>query len=242
MINLHRFANPTWFVRASSAVLPWVAGLTAIVMAYGFWQALFVSPPDYQMGEAVRIMYVHVPAAYMAMMVYGVMAVASAVALIWKHPVADVAAKASAPIGTGFTVLALATGMLWGQPMWGTFWVWDARLTSVLILFFVYLGYIGLWAAIEDPNRASRAAAILALVGSVNLPIIHFSVDWWNTLHQSASLLTASGPTVDAAMLPALLSLIFGYTTFYVMVLIWCMQRELVARKIRALQLLQAQG
>lgn len=241
MVNLHRFANPTWFVKITTAILPWVVGITALLMGYGFWQALFVSPPDYQMGEAVRIMYVHVPAAYMAMLVYGAMAVASAVALIWRHPVADVAAKASAPIGAGFTLLALVTGMLWGQPMWGAFWVWDARLTSVLILFFIYLAYIGIWTAIDDPLRAGRAAAILALVGSVNLPIIHYSVDWWNTLHQPASLLRAGGPSVDAGMLPALLSLIFGYTTFYVMVLIWRMHRELVVRRIRALQLLQAQ-
>ncbi|MDA1132757.1 MAG: heme ABC transporter permease [Proteobacteria bacterium] len=238
---MHRFANPTWFVKITTAILPWVVGITALLMGYGFWQALFVSPPDYQMGEAVRIMYVHVPAAYMAMMVYGAMAVASAVALIWRHPVADVAAKASAPIGAGFTLLALVTGMLWGQPMWGAFWVWDARLTSVLILFFIYLAYIGIWTSIDDPLRAGRAAAILALVGSVNLPIIHYSVDWWNTLHQPASLLRAGGPSVDAGMLPALLSLVFGYTTFYVMVLIWRMHRELVVRRIRALQLLHAQ-
>ena len=242
MVNLHRFANPTWFVKFTSAILPWVAALTAILMGYGFWQALFVSPPDYQMGEAVRIMYVHVPAAYMAMMVYGAMAIASATSLIWRHPLADVAAKASAPIGVGFTGLALVTGMLWGQPMWGTFWVWDARLTSVLILFFIYLGYIGLWAVVEDPNRASRAAAILALVGSVNLPIIHYSVNWWNTLHQPASLLRSDGPSIDPGMLPPLLSMILGYTTFYVTVLIWRMHRELIARKIYALQLLQAQG
>jgi heme exporter protein C len=242
MAGLHRFANPTRFLRISSAVLPWVGGLTAIVFAYGFWQALIVSPADYQMGEAVRIMYVHVPASYMAMMVYGAMALASAAALIWRHPVADVAAKASAPIGLVFTALALLTGMLWGQPMWGTFWVWDARLTSVLILFFVYLGYIGLRAAIDDPDRASRAAAILALVGSVNLPIIHYSVEWWNTLHQPASLIRGDGPTIDPAMLPALLSLILGYTTFYVTVLIWRMHGELLARKVRSQRLLQAQG
>ena len=241
MAGLHRFANPTRFVRITSAVAPWVAGLTVLAMAYGVWQALFVSPPDYQMGEAVRIMYVHVPAAYMSMLVYGVMAVASAAALIWKHPVADIAAQASAPIGAVFTGLALLTGMLWGQPMWGTFWVWDARLTSVLILFFVYLGYIGLRASIDDPDRASRAAAILALVGSVNLPIIHYSVEWWNTLHQSASLLRGDGPSIDAAMLPALLSLIVGYTTFYATVLIWRMHRELLARKVLSLQRLQTQ-
>ena len=242
MPGIHTLANPTRFLQITSAVLPWLAGVTVLLMAYGFWQALFVSPPDYQMGEAVRIMYVHVPSAYMAMVVYGVMAVASAATLIWRHPVADVAAQVSAPIGAVFTAMALGTGMLWGKPMWGTFWVWDARLTSVLILFFVYLGYIGLRAAIDDPGRASKAAAILALVGSVNLPVIHFSVEWWNTLHQPASLLRAGGPTVDSAMLPALLSLIFGYTTFYMTVLIWRMHRELLARRIRSMRQLQAQS
>jgi len=224
----------------SSTLLPWVGALTGFLLVYGFWQALFVSPPDYQMGEAVRIMYVHVPSAYMGMLVYGSMAFASAIALIWKHPLADIAAKCSAPIGVAFTGLALATGMLWGQPMWGTFWVWDARLTSVLLLFFIYLGYIGLWLTIEDTSRASRAAAILALVGSVNLPIIHYSVEWWNTLHQPASLLRLDGPTIDPGMLPALLSLIVGYTTFYITILLWRMQKELIVRKIRALQILRS--
>ncbi len=239
MINLHKFANPTRFFQLTSVLLPWIGLTTLILLSYGFWQALFVSPPDYQMGEAVRIMYVHVPAAYMGMMVYGIMAVASAIALIWKHPIADIAAKSSAPIGAGFTFLALVTGMLWGQPMWGTFWVWDARLTSVLILFFIYLGYIGLWVSIEDPSRASKAAAILALVGSVNLPIIHYSVDWWNTLHQPASLLRADGPTIDPGMLPPLISLIIGYTTFYITVLFLRMDKEFISRKIYSLQILR---
>ena len=242
MAHLHRFANPTRFVKFSAAIVPWLALTTLVLMAYGIWQALFISPPDYQMGDAVRIMYVHVPAAYMSMVVYGAMALASAVYLIWRHPLADIAAKVSAPVGAGFTFLALVTGMLWGQPMWGTFWVWDARLTSVLILFFIYIAYIGIWEAIDDPARAARAAAILALVGSVNLPIIHYSVDWWNTLHQPASILRADGPAIDDRMLPALLSLIFAYTTLYVTVLIWRMHREIIARKIRALQLLQAQN
>lgn len=239
MINLHKFANPTRFFQLTSVLLPWIGLTTLILLSYGFWQALFVSPADYQMGEAVRIMYVHVPAAYMGMTVYGIMAVASAIALIWKHPIADIAAKSSAPIGAGFTFLALVTGMLWGQPMWGTFWVWDARLTSVLILFFIYLGYIGLWVSIEDPSRASKAAAILALVGSVNLPIIHYSVDWWNTLHQPASLLRADGPTIDPGMLPPLISLIIGYTTFYITVLFLRMDKEFISRKIYSLQILR---
>ena len=242
MINLHRFANPGRFLRISRAVLPWIGGLTAVLLAAGFYQALFVAPPDYQMGEAVRIMFVHVPSAYMAMFVYGTMAAASAVALIWKHPLADMVAKASAPIGAGFTVVALGTGMLWGQPMWGTFWVWDARLTSVLILLFVYLGYMALWAAIDDPARAARAAAILALAGSVNLPVIHYSVEWWNTLHQPASLLRADGPAIDPTMLTALFLLLGGFTAYYFTVLLWRVHREILSRRVRALRILQAQG
>jgi heme exporter protein C len=187
-------------------------------------------------------MYVHVPSAYMAMFIFGTMAVASLVALIWRHPVADIAAKASAPIGLGMTGVALATGMLWGQPMWGTFWVWDARLTSVLILFFVYIGYTALWSAIEDPERAGKAAAILALVGSVNLPIIHFSVEWWNTLHQGPSILVTGGATIDGPFLRPMFIMLVGFTTFYFTVLIWRMHREILARRIRSLRLLQAQG
>lgn len=242
MINLHKFANPGRFLRISRAVLPWIGGLTAVLLGAGFYQALFVAPPDYQMGEAVRIMFVHVPSAYMAMFVYGTMAVASAVALIWKHPLADMVAKASAPIGAGFTVVALGTGMLWGQPMWGTFWVWDARLTSVLILLFVYLGYMALWAAIDDPARAARAAAILALAGSVNLPVIHYSVEWWNTLHQPASLLRADGPAIDSTMLTALFLLLGGFTAYYFTVLLWRVHREILSRRVRSLRILQAQG
>jgi heme exporter protein C len=239
---LHKFANPARFGRIIQAVLPWSAGLTVVLLAIGLYMALFVVPPDYQQKETVRIMFVHVPAAWMATMIYAVMAVASAVALIWKHPVADLTAKAAAPIGAGFTFAALATGALWGQPMWGTWWVWDARLTSVLILFFLYLGYIALWEAIEDPGRAAKAAAILALVGAVNLPIIKFSVDWWNTLHQPSSILKLSGSTIHASMLYPLLVMIAGFTAYFVTVLIIRIQGELAARRIRTLSLGAADG
>ena len=166
-------------MRLSSAILPWCASLTAVLLVAGIYLAMFVAPPDYQQGESARIMFVHVPSAWMALFVYATMAVASASALIWKHPLADLTAKSCAPIGAGFTAMALLTGALWGQPMWGTWWVWDARLTSVLILFFLYLGYMALWRAIEDPAKAARAAALLAIVGAINLPIIKFSVEWW---------------------------------------------------------------
>ena len=171
----------------------------------GLYYALVAAPPDYQQGEAYRIMFVHVPAAWMALMAYGMMAVASIVGIIWRHPLAEIAARAAAPIGAVFTLIALITGSVWGQAMWGTYWVWDARLTSVLILFFLYVGYIALHDAFDDPARGARAAAILCLVGSVNLPIIKFSVEWWNTLHQPASILRADGPAIHPSMLTPLL-------------------------------------
>ncbi len=239
MAAMHRFANPTRFVRLSSALLPWFVVAMIGFFAAGLYLGLFVSPPDYQQGDSVRIMYVHVPAATLASGVYVVMAVASAVALIWRHPLADVAAKAAAPVGAIFTLIALITGALWGQPTWGTWWVWDARLTSVLIMLFLYLGYMGLWQAFDDQRRAARAAAILALVGAVNLPIIKFSVDWWNTLHQPASILRAGGPTIHPDLLTPLGLMWGGFLCFFAAVLIIRMQREIVLQRIRALQTLQ---
>ena len=239
MTTMHRFANPARFVRLSSAVLPWVTALSVLCIGAGLYFGLFNSPIDYQQRDTVRIMYVHVPSAWMSMFVYSGMALASAISLVWKHPLADLAAKASAPLGAGFTLVALVSGALWGQPTWGTWWVWDARLTSVLILFFLYLGYIALWEAFDDPQRAAKAAAILALVGAVNIPIIKFSVDWWNTLHQPASVMTLSGPSIHISMLIPLLLMALGFTFYYVAVLILRIQREIVARKIRALRLMQ---
>ena len=239
---MHRFANPNRFLKLANAVLPWCAGLTVLTLAAGLYLALFHSPPDYQQGETVRIMYIHVPAAWMALFVYANMAVASAVALIWRHPLADLIAKAAAPIGAGFTLICLITGSLWGKPMWGTWWVWDARLTSVLILFFLYLGYIALVNAFDDPNRGYRAAGILALVGVVNLPVIKFSVDWWNTLHQPASVVRLDGPAIHPAMLWPLLLMAVGFTFFFFTVLILRVRGEIAAAKIRNLQLSLARG
>jgi len=241
MTTMHRFANPARFVRLSSAVLPWVTALAVLCIGTGLYFGLFNSPVDYQQRDTVRIMYVHVPSAWMSMFVYSGMALASAISLVWKHPLADLAAKASAPLGAGFTLVALVSGALWGQPTWGTWWVWDARLTSVLILFFLYLGYVALWEAFDDPQRAAKAAAILCLVGAVNIPIIKFSVDWWNTLHQPASVMTLSGPSIHISMLVPLLLMALGFTFYYVAVLIVRIQREIVARKIRALRLMQAE-
>ena len=239
---MHRFANPARFLRIAAAVLPWTAALSVLLLAAGLYYGLYDSPIDYQQKDTVRIMYVHVPAAWMAMMIYTTMAVSSAVALIWRHPLADLIAKAAAPIGACFTFVCLVSGSLWGEPTWGTWWVWDARLTSVLILFFLYLGYIALWQAFDDPTRAARAAAILALVGFVNIPIIKFSVDWWNTLHQPASVLTMKGSQIDPSMLRPLLIMGLGFTTFFVTVLIYRVRAEIAARKLRMLRLAAVDG
>jgi heme exporter protein C len=239
---MHRYANPSRVMRLSRALEPWLAAATVVLIAAGLYLALVASPPDYQQGESVRIMYVHVPAAWMAMFCYAALAGASAVGLIWKHPVADLAAKATAPIGASFTFLALVTGSLWGKPMWGTWWVWDARLTSVLILFFLYLGYMALQSAFDDPARGSKAAAIMALVGFVNVPIIKFSVDWWYTLHQPASVFRAGGPSIDASMLWPLGLMAGGFTTYYLYVVLVRLRAEIVAGKIRALRLRQVHG
>ena len=239
---MHRYANPSRVMRLSRLLQPWLAGATVLFIAAGLYLALVASPPDYQQGESVRIMYVHVPAAWMAMFCYAALAGASAVGLIWKHPVADLAAKATAPIGASFTFLALVTGSLWGKPMWGTWWVWDARLTSVLILFFLYLGYMALQSAFDDPARGAKAAAIMALVGFVNVPIIKFSVDWWYTLHQPASVFRAGGPSIDASMLWPLGLMAAGFTTYYLYVVLVRLRAEIVAGKIRALRLRQVHG
>ena len=231
---MHRFANPGRFMRLANAVLPWAAAGAALSIGVGLYLALFVAPPDYQQGESVRIMYVHVPSAWMALFIYTAIAVASATALIWRHPLADLVAKASSPVGASFTFLALITGSLWGKPMWGTWWVWDARLTSVLVLFFLYLGHMALMNAFEDATRGMRAAAVLALVGFVNVPIIKFSVDWWSTLHQPASVLRLDGPTIHSSMLWPLLAMALGFKLYFVTVLLLRVKSELIAARLRA--------
>jgi|TARA_B100001142_G_scaffold218169_1_gene216313 heme exporter protein C len=212
-----------------------MGALAAILLALYF--GIFSSPADYQQGETVRIMYVHVPAAWMALFAYTLMALASGSFLIWKHPLADLSAQAAAPIGAGFTAIALVTGALWGQPMWGTWWVWDARLTSVLILFFLYLGYMALVNGFDDPERGSRMGAILALVGFVNVPIIKFSVDWWNTLHQPASISRLDAPAIDTSMLIPLLLMAIGFKLFFISILILRIKIQLLKKRIRSIQL-----
>jgi heme exporter protein C len=236
------FANPTRFLRLTAKLQPIAMVVTILAIGAGLYYALFQSPPDYQQSETVRMMYVHVPAAWMAMFCYVGLACSSAVALIWRHMVADIVAKSTAPIGACFTFLALATGSLWGKPMWGTWWVWDARLTSVLILFFLYLGYMVLYNAFDDTSRGARAAAILSIVGVINVPIIKFSVDWWNTLHQPASVVKMDGPAVHSSMLTPLILMAVGYTALYFWVLFIRTRSELNAHKVRALRIRQAEG
>ena len=208
-------ANPTRFLAFANRAMPWLGGLATSCFAFGINQAI-VAPDDYQQGATVKIMFLHVPGAWLGMLGWGVMTIAALGTLVWRHPLADVAAKATAPIGAAFTLMCLVTGSLWGRPMWGTYWVWDARLTSVLLLFLLYLGVIALWRTVEDPSRAARAAAILTLVGAINLPIIKFSVEWWNTLHQPASVFRMGGPTIDPSILIPLLIMTIAFTLAFV--------------------------
>ncbi len=235
-------ANPTRFLTLTERVLPWLAAATVLAFAFGLNQAFFAAPDDYQQGATVKIMFIHVPAAWFGMMGWAVMSVAALGTLVWRHPLADVAAKAVAPIGAGLTLICLITGMLWGRPMWGTAWVWDARLTSVLVMFLMYLGVIALWWTVEDPSRAARAAAVLTLVGAINLPIIKFSVDWWNTLHQPASVMRLSGPTIHPSLLAPLFIMALAYLLLFLTLHLAAMRNEILRRRVRTLRLLQAQA
>ena len=236
MIDL---ANPTRFLALVQRVLPWLAVVTALALALGLVLSA-LAPDDYQQGATVKIMFIHVPNAWLSMFVWGVMSVAALGTLVWRHPLADVAQKAAAPLGASFTFLALVTGSLWGRPMWGTYWEWDARMTSVLVLFLLYLGIIALWRAVDDPARAARAAAILTLVGAINIPIIKFSVDWWNTLHQPASVFRLGGPTIATSLLYPLLVMAIAFMLLFVTLLLAAMRNEILKRRIRTLQLMQA--
>ena len=239
--GLHRFANPGRFLRLSGRVLPPVAAIgVALTLAGCVWGLAF-SPPDYQQGDAVRIMYVHVPAAWLASMGYAALALCSALSLVWRHPLADLAAAEIGPVGAAVTAFCLATGSLWGKPMWGAWWVWDARLTSVLVLFFLYLGHMALVRAFDDPQRGARAAAILALVGVVNLPIIKFSVDWWNTLHQPASITLTGAPTMAPAILWPLLLTALGFSFGFVALVLARTRAAVMERRIRALLMARAE-
>jgi heme exporter protein C len=235
------FANPTRFLNLVDRVLPWLAGATAIVFALALVQ-VYGAPDDYQQGATVKIMFLHVPAAWLAMFCWALMSVAAIGTLVFRHPLADVAAKTAVPLGAAFTFICLATGSLWGRPMWGTYWVWDARLTSVLVLFIMYLGLLALWRSVDDPSRAGRAAAILTLVGAINLPIIKFSVDWWNTLHQGSSVVRLDGPAIHPSILVPLLTMAVAFTLLFVTLHLAAMRNEVLRRRVRSLRLLQAQA
>lgn len=235
--RLHALANPAAFARFSQRIVWPMLMLGVATLGYGLYLALLASPPDYQQGETVRIMYIHVPSAWLSMGIYAMMAVCSAIWLVWRHPLADLLARNAAPLGAIFTAIVLITGSLWGKPMWGAWWVWDARLTSVLILFFLYLGYMAL--ADEDliDNRSRSRVAIFSLVGAVNLPIIKFSVNWWNTLHQPASVLRSGGSSLDASMLKPLLVVFLGLSCLFAVCLIWRVQAAMAHQKWRRQQL-----
>ena len=238
--NLHRFANPGRFLRISGAALPWLAIPALVLTAIGLVWGLLFSPADWQQGDAVRIMYIHVPAAWLASAGYFTLAACSVASLVWRHPLADLAAVEIGPVGAGFTALCLITGSLWGKPMWGAWWVWDARLTSVLVLFFLYLGHIALVRAFDSPERGYRAGAILALVGAVDLPIIKFSVDWWNTLHQPDTITLTGAPTMYISMLWPLLFTTLGYTLGFAAIVTARLRAAVMERRMRALLMARA--
>jgi len=231
---LIQLANPTRFLSFSGKILPFSWGITLLLIVAGLYYAFPGSPADAEMGETVRLMYLHVPSVWLAMAAYAAMAVAALGTLVWRHPLADVTQKAVAPLGAAFTFLGLVTGMLWGQPTWGTFWVWDGRLTSFLLLFLLYLGLIAIWRTAEDPGRAARVVSVLTLVGLLLLPIIHYSVEWWNTLHQPAGII--EGRT-DEAFLPPLFLMLGGYTFLFISLLLTRMRAEIFGRRLRTMQL-----
>lgn len=231
---LHKLASPPHFYRIAESMLPWFAVPGLLFIVYGTYAGLFVAPPDYQQGDAFRIIYVHVPSAYLSMMAYMIMAISAGIGLIWRMKLAHAVSAAAAPLGAWFTFLALATGSVWGRPMWGTWWEWgDPRLTSELVLLFLYLGYMALRNAIDDTTKADRASAVLALVGAVNVPIIHFSVEWWSSLHQGPTLVKKGGPAMDTAMLYPLLAMIFGFTLLFGALLLRRVRTEVLYRERR---------
>ncbi len=236
-----RLANPTRFMAISGRILPWLTAAAIAVILYGLYLTFFVAPPDYQQGETVKIMFIHVPSAWLGMMGYLMIAISSFGLLVFRHPLADVSAKSAAPIGAAFTLLALITGSLWGKPMWGTYWVWDARLTSVLILFFLYLGLMALRSSLDDETLAAKQTAVLGLAGVVILPIIKFSVDWWNTLHQPASVVKLDGPAIHSSILIPLVVNAVGFTLLFLALHMKAMRNEVLRRRVRALRMAEVE-
>ena len=236
-----QLANPARFMAYTGRLMPWLIGAAVLSVLAGLYMAWFVAPPDYQQGETVRIMFLHVPAAWLGLFFYTAMAASAVGTLVWRHPLADVSQKAAAPIGAAFTLVCLVTGSLWGKPMWGAYWVWDARLTSMLILFLLYCGIMALWRTIEEPARAARAVSILTLVGAINVPIVKFSVDWWNTLHQPASVVRMGGPAIHPTILYPLLAMAFAFTLVGITLHVAGMRTEILRRRVRTLNLLEAE-
>src|ERR1700694_3880170 len=232
-------ANPTRFLRFAHRAHPWLMEITAAVFVIGLFFT-YGAPDDYQQGATVKIMFIHVPAAWLGMLAWGVMSLAALGTLVWRHPLADVAAQAAAPIGAAFTLMCLVTGSLWGRPMWGTYWVWDARLTSVLVLFLMYLGVLALWPTMHDPARPGRAAAVFTLVGAINIPIIKFSVDWWNTLHQPASVLRLGGSTIPVSIPLPLIAMRVAFTLLFLTLHLAAMRNEILRRRLRTMLMMQA--
>lgn len=228
---LSKLASPPYFYRLSGRLLPWLSGFCAVLVVAGLYGGLVLAPADYQQGDSFRIIYVHVPSAWMSLFIYMVMAVSGGIALVWRIKLAEVIAVSSAPVGASFTFLALVTGSLWGKPMWGAWWVWDARLTSELLLLFLYLGVIALYGAIEDKRAAARAVGILALVGVVNIPIIHYSVEWWNTLHQGPTVTKFDTPSIHTSMLLPLLLMAVAFKLYYGLALLLRARNELLQRE-----------
>lgn len=231
--TISRFANPGRFLALADKIIPVAGAVAALSFIAGVYYAFWGSPPDYQQGETVRIMYVHVPAAWMGLFVYCTMAVAALVGLVWKHVLAELYVRAAAPLGAGFTFICLVTGSLWGRPMWGAWWAWDARLTSMLILLFLYAGYMALQGAFDDEQKGLDAGAGLVLLGVINIPIIKFSVDWWNTLHQPASILRVDGPAIDQSMLVPLLLMALFFKAYFVALSCLRLKAEVLERKAR---------
>ena len=235
MTTLLDYMNPTRFMALTDRALPWLGAAAALLLGVGLFAAFFLVPPDYQQGETVRIMYIHVPAAWLGMFAYIVMTSASLGVLVWRHPLADAAQKTAAPLGAVFTFVCLVTGSLWGKPMWGTYWVWDARLTSYLVLFLLYLGIIAIRQTMDDTPRGARVAAIMTLVGLIDIPIIKFSVDWWNTLHQPASVFRAGGSTISGSMLWPLLVMALGASALFLTLHFMALRNEILRRRIARL-------
>ena len=227
----HKMASPPWFYRISGKLIPWVGAACALLLLYGLYGGLVLAPADYQQGDSFRIIYIHVPAAWMSLFIYVLMAVCGVITLVWRMKMAEVVLIASAPVGAAFTFLALVTGSIWGKPMWGTWWVWDGRLTSELILLFLYLGVIALHNAIEDRQTAAKAVAILAIVGVVNVPIIHYSVEWWATLHQGPTITKLDKPSIHVDMLIPLLVMAVAFKLYYVTAMLMRARVELLERE-----------